>query len=269
MQHKFILTNDESHEGMRQEGAVFAAFFIGGIVEKTICKKAARVEFWDGYAKWYKQWMEHNNYHDRILDMLTTMVQPRWKVLDIGSGNGVLSLPLCAIECEVKALEPSTAMRSLLFEEAFKRGIDWINIDDSRWENFSVYETAKYDLVIACNSLHLTPMGFEKALEKIFMTETKNVFLITELGSPEIKVKWQHGDYRLLFAKCYETESSFAYHGMDEVLQHWSFKMGRMPYPDEQADIRAKLSYSDGHAWIRDIAHVGMYWWAKNGFLSY
>jgi len=41
------------------------------------------------------------------------MVEPGWKVLDIGAGNGVLSLPLCAIGCEVTALEPSWGMRSL------------------------------------------------------------------------------------------------------------------------------------------------------------
>lgn len=140
------------------------------------------------------------------------MVQPRWNVLDIGAGSGILSLPLCAIECDVTALEPSAAMRSLLYEESFKRGIDWIKVNDGRWEDFQVCETGKNDLIMACNSLHLTQMGFEKALEKIFEAEPRNVFLVTELGSPEIKVKWQYGDYKMLFSKNYETESSFAYH---------------------------------------------------------
>jgi hypothetical protein len=37
---------------------------------KTICKKAASVPFWDGYAPWYKLWMEHKKYHDRIIHAL-------------------------------------------------------------------------------------------------------------------------------------------------------------------------------------------------------
>jgi len=93
-------------------------------MEQTICRKTATVGFWDGYARWYKLWMEHNHYHDRIIGMLTEHVAPGWRVLDIGSGNGVLSLPLCAIGCEVTALEPSVGMRNLLFAEAFSRGMD-------------------------------------------------------------------------------------------------------------------------------------------------
>ena len=79
---------------------------------KTICKKAASVP--DGYAPWYKLWMEHKNYHDRIIHALTTMVSPGWRVLDMGAGSGILSLPRCTIGCEVTAMEPSIGMRSLL-----------------------------------------------------------------------------------------------------------------------------------------------------------
>ena len=156
-------------------------------------------------------------------------------------------------------------MRNLLYEESFKRGIDWIKVNDSRWEDFQVCETGKNDLIMACNSLHLTRIGFENALEKIFESGPTNVFLVTEFGSPDIKVKSQYGDYKMLFSKSYETESSFAYHGLEEVLDHWSFKMGRMISPDEERNIMARLRFSDGHMWMRDTAYVGMYWWTKNG----
>lgn len=42
---------------------------------ETTCKKVATVRFWNKYAKWYKLWIEHNNYHNRIIDVLTTMVE--------------------------------------------------------------------------------------------------------------------------------------------------------------------------------------------------
>jgi 2-polyprenyl-3-methyl-5-hydroxy-6-metoxy-1,4-benzoquinol methylase len=41
--------------------------------------------------------MEHNNYHERIVEVLSSMVKPDWRILDIGAGNGMLSLPLCAM----------------------------------------------------------------------------------------------------------------------------------------------------------------------------
>ncbi|MDX9715392.1 MAG: hypothetical protein RBT37_08180 [Dissulfurispiraceae bacterium] len=79
---------------------------------EKICERAASIAFWDGYAPWYKQWIDHSKYHNRIIEALTAIVKPCWKVLDIGAGSGVLSFPLCAIECEVTALEPSVGMRS-------------------------------------------------------------------------------------------------------------------------------------------------------------
>lgn len=233
-------------------------------IRENVCKRAASVSFWNGYAPWYKLWMEHNTYHDRIIEVLTTMVEPGWKVLDIGAGNGVLSLPLCAMGGHVTALELSTGMRSLLYEESFKRGIDWINVDGRRWEEIPSHHLKNYDLIIACNSLHLTEMGFGHAVEKIFSAGPKNVLVITEVGPPEIKVKWQYGDYAMAFTKCFEADSSFAYHRMDEVFDHWAFKKSRPLYSDEARNVKSMLVVEDGHLWIKDTAYVGMYWWERN-----
>jgi len=253
-----------SHEGHPYLPRRKKIKLFGGFMEKTICKRMATVKFWDSYAKWYKLWMEHNNYHDRIIDVLTTMVEPGWKILDIGAGNGVLSLPLCAIGCDITAIEPSTGMRNLLYEDAFSRGIDWINVDERRWEDIPNFELNDYDLIMACNSLHLTGIGFKQALEKIFHAKPKNVFVITELGTPEIKVKWQYNDYTMLFTKCYETESSLAYHTIDEMEEYWSFIKGRQLNKFEVEGIKSRIVFEREHIWLKDTAYVGMYWWQKN-----
>lgn len=239
----------------------FHGFFVWRFMKKKICKRAATVQFWDGYAKWYKLWMEHNNYHDKIIEVLTTMAEPGWKVLDIGAGNGVLSFPLCAIGCDVTALEPSLGIRSIFYEEAFKGGIDWVTVDERRWEDVPIFEIKDYDLIMACNSLHLTEVGFKSAVEKIFRAKPKHAFVITELGPPEIKVRLQYGGYTMAFTKCYEAENSFVYHTMDEVFEHWSYKKGRMLYPDEKINIKAKLTFEDSHILMKDTAYVSMYWW--------
>lgn len=229
-------------------------------MEQVICKRAATVEFWDGYARWYKLWMEHNHYHDRIIDILMTVVEPGWKVLDIGAGNGVLSMPLCAIGCEVTVLEPSTGMRKLLYEEAFKRSIDWIHIDERTWEAVSSDDFRDYDLIMACNSLHLTRYGFDTAVKRIFQFNPRHVFVVSELY-PGIEVKETYGNHAMNFTRYYETESSFAYHGIDEAVEHWTFKKGREPYAWELAEIQSQLIYRDDHLLISDIATVGMFWW--------
>lgn len=241
------------------------AFCFGGPVKKTLCRKAASVEFWDAYAKWYRLWIDHTNYHARAIDVLTTLVEPQWRVLDIGAGSGVLSMPLCAIECDVTALEPSVGMRGLLYEEAFKRGIDRIRVSEERWEDVPCDYLKGYDLIMASNSLHLTSTGFAAALHKTFAAEPRNVFLVTELGPPEISVKRRYGCYSMAFEESYETESSFAYHHMEDFFEHLSFKMGRLLSDTEKTRLSTRLAHADGHYWDRDRACVGLYWWKKDG----
>lgn len=237
-------------------------------MNNSFCRRVNNVYFWNGYAKWYKSWIEHNSYHDRIVEVLINMVEPGWRVLDIGAGIGVLTLPLCSIYCDVLALEPSINMRDFLYREAFSRGIDWINVDDRRWEDVPIFELEGFDLVIACNSLHLTSIGFKQALEKVFQTKPKNIFLVTEFEVSEWSFKFQKVGYTMSFMKSYQIESSFAYHTKKEVEDHWSYIKGKKLNLLEIGEIEAKLVYQKGHMWLKDKACVYMYWWEKNNGIS-
>ena len=234
-------------------------------MEQTVCRRVATVKFWDGYAEWYKLWIDHTQYHQRIIGPLLAMTEKEWRVLDIGAGSGVLSIPLYIRGCEVTALEPSVGMRSLLYERTFKNSIDALTVDDRIWEEVPCYEFLDYDLILACNSLHLTQIGFEEALEKIFRAMPQNVFLISDVKPPEVRVKWHHYGYTIAFTSAYETDSSFAYHHMNEVLAHWTFKKGRTLQPDEIRILKEKVVLDAGHLWIRDTARVMMCWWKRNG----
>ena len=161
------------------------------------------------------------------------------------------------------ALEPSEGMRKLLQKEALKRNIGFLSIDRRRWEDVLRIEFRDYDLVIACNSLHLTQIAFKDVFEKIFGLRPKNIFLVAESHFSVIPIGSHYEDYTMLFAEYFEAESSFAYHDMKEILEHWVFKNDRYPSYFEQVEIQSKLSFRNGHYWMDDIASVGMFWWKR------
>lgn len=86
------------------------------------------------------------------------------KILDIGSGPGILALPMAKRVREVTVVEPSAAMRDLLKEHMEEDGITNIRILPYLWEDVPEEELGDYDLVIASYSLNM-PDFFEAAMK--------------------------------------------------------------------------------------------------------
>ena len=224
-------------------------------------KRQATVDFWEGYARWYQQWMEHNRYHDAIVNILLSLARPNWRVLDIGAGNGVLSRPLRRMGCQVTALEPSAAMRRLLRAELGKEKTRSFRIDKRRWEDVSSSECRNYELIIACNSLHLTHMGFTSSLEKIFAARPRRVVVVSEFYSPEMRVPACRDNYHLNLARFEKVESSHAYHNLNEAFEHWTAMMACSLDSRQKSQIQTNLVPERNHLWSKDEAHVGTFCW--------
>ena len=140
----------------------------------------AEVEYWNGYARWYERWRTHNDYHGPIIEELKRWVRPGWRILDIGAAEGALALPLSLWGCRVTALEPAGRLRESLAAEVRRLGIPGPAVSEKTWEEYGDRKDDPYNLVLACNSLHLMAGGFRKALAKIFALKPRRVLVVAE-----------------------------------------------------------------------------------------
>lgn len=220
------------------------------------------VEYWNGNARWYKLWVEHNNYHEGIVEILRSITRPGWKILDVGGGGGVLAIPLVMCQCDVTVLEPSWAMRDILESEMEKTGqSSAITIDTRLWEEVDPSEFREYDIIIACNSLHLVGLGFKQAFKKMFLAEVPHIFIVTEKTVNGFQRFAAANDYQLIFSGAQEQESSFVYHCRDEAIEHWMFRHGREPSILERHDLFSRLTEKEGHFRLHGKAMVYTYCW--------
>ncbi len=137
-----------------------------------------------------------------------------------------------------------------------------MEVDERRWEDVPVFECRDFDLVIACNSLHLAGMGFTTSLEKVFRADPVNVFIVTEHVS-ETVIRFSYASHTMRFARSYEADDSFAYHHMDEVFEHHRFLKGKALASKEKDDLIRRVAVRDNHIWMEATAQVGMYWFHR------
>ena len=218
------------------------------------------VDYWNGYAKWYRHWRIHNNYHEPIIEAAEAVVRPGWQVLDIGAADGVLALPLSQWGCRVTALEPAERLREDLFAEVRRLRVPGPLVSKKTWEKYNGSDGEPYDLVLACNSLHLMAGGFRKSLAKIFALKPRRVLVVAEEGASGLFNLNQPG-YVLELLRSYETDSHFGYHDLSEVPAHWEACFGRPPGPEERRSLFRRLSYEEGHWWLKERAAVRIFFW--------
>ena len=99
----------------------------------------------------------------------------------------------------------------------FKRDADRVEVDDRRWEDVLPVDYRDFNLVLSCNTLHLTGLGFEAALDKVFARDPAHVLVVTE-HVPGTVVRFAYRSHVVAFARTYTTSSSFAYHHLYEVF---------------------------------------------------
>lgn len=212
--------------------------------------------FWDRIAPWYEKWASRGTYHSAILKELIQMVEQGWQVMDIGAGTGVLSLPIAAMGCSITAIEPSEGMRSLFRTKLGAAGTHNVTIVGKRWEDFQTDKESSQDLIIACNSLHLTEGGMSEGMTKVFSSRARYACLITEINQ-NIFIDFKDIDalqstYTFLYIRNYAADSTFYFEDIHEVRELEAVLNSRIP-----------IAMENGKPVHRDHADIAVVWWEK------
>jgi len=212
--------------------------------------------FWDRFAPWYERWLNRGNYHRAIITEINSFIEPGWEVIDIGAGTGVLSIPMASVGCSVTAIEPSEGMRSIFSEKLRSLNVRNVHICPERWEDFHHNTTLNPDLIIACNSLHLTEGGIIGGMSKVFSFKSKYVCLATEINQ-SIFIDFKEVDsiqdeYDFLYIKNLSLDSSFIFEDPEEARE-LSVLTG--------IDIEVSL---EGEKLVqRDRTDLAVIWWER------
>lgn len=141
---------------------------------------------------WERMQKNHRKRIETIIQDLN--ITPCSRVLDIGSGPGILSIPLAKQASHVTAVDPSPGMISVLKEKMSEQGVGNIHCVQKFWEDIEPARDLKppYDIVIASLSLDMLNIG--PALEKMDNVCSKAVYLYWFAGEPS----WETHTRRLM-----------------------------------------------------------------------
>jgi ubiquinone/menaquinone biosynthesis C-methylase UbiE len=141
---------------------------------------------WLDESRARKYWdSARENQQSRIRQTLSALdIGPESNVLDIGSGPGVLSLPMAGKAASVTAVDASPAMIRVLREKAEEAGLENIRCLAAKWEDVDPERdlSPPYDVAVA--SLALGMPDLDAALDKMERVCSGEIHLIWFAGEP-------------------------------------------------------------------------------------
>lgn len=209
---------------------------------------------WDNIAKKFKNWMKKDDYPEKLLDKIET--RPNYSVLDIGCGEGTITLQLAKHVSEVTCIDMSTEMLEILNQKAETEGIKNLTYLQGDMMDISLESLGKMDVVVASRCLNGV-MEIETILRKlnnigksVYITLRHSGNFNQETNTSKI-INREYPKYPSYMYVCnilhkmgitanvekLECDTLNIYEDMDEVIDRYRWKMGGLN-PDEEILLR-------------------------------
>lgn len=109
------------------------------------------LKMWSQIAPKFDRWMKKDDYPHNFASKIHK--EPQYTVLDLGSGNGTVTLEIASQVKQVTAVDMSKKMLGLLNKNAQRKGLSNINCVQSTIQDLPIEQVGQYDVVVASRSL--------------------------------------------------------------------------------------------------------------------
>ena len=254
-------------------------------VEKLPKKTSSKS--WDEIAPQFDEWMKKDDYPQELVSKIK--IEHEDTVLDIGCGNGVITLPLAAKASSITALDISRKMLDILQEKAAAQNLSNIKVINKGIEDVEAREIGYHDVVVASRSLNGIA-DIQPELEKINKIARKYVYITlwgvdnrkfeSEMAELLGRESYQHPDYTIVLNLLHEmgihanvepmkSNTRNFYATIEDALDRIKWRIGDLN-EEEKAIITEHLEKSltknpDGSlSFSRSNSKWVLIWWEKS-----
>lgn len=159
--------------------------------QEALKQKTDKNKDWDKAAPHFHKRAKKDDYHDLLFSKL--ILNENDSLLDLGCGEGSITLPIAKQVRKVTGVDSSTKMQELLNKRAQEQNIKNVDTILKSLEDISYEEIGDYDVVLASRSLNgIIPI--EETLKTINEIANKYVF-ITLFGPENWKIEKEFNEY--------------------------------------------------------------------------
>ncbi len=246
--------------------------------------ECTNASYWDKCASNYNENTQQMNEltHNQLSRI---QLQPQDTVLEVGAGNGRLTIPMAQRVKRVTALEPSKNMLNFLKSNAQTAAVHNIGYINKSLEDLTGDDNVgSFDVVVASFSLFM--LDIEKALAKMDSFASKSVYLFLSasrwLEDAELQKLVHHestslwADYVYIYNVLYDLEitanvdiwshtSKQGYNSLEEAVSRFTEVYSISPTKEDSLKLylQKNLVKEHGKFWFIRKRKAAMLWWTK------